>query len=322
MLDVSRIITGKLRLEPRAVELRPFVQDSVETIRPAAEAKGIYLSTLLAPDAGTVSADPDRLQQVLWNLFSNSVKFTPRGGRVEVELRREGAQAVLRVSDTGEGIAPEFLPYVFDRFRQADMGTTRLHGGLGLGLAIVRHLAELHGGTIEAESAGLGQGATFRLRLPLKSSPQAGERPEQHVKTTSATSAAPRSKSLAGRHVLLVEDETDTRDMLKAVLEAEGATVTAVGSASEAWDALEAVGCDVIVSDIGMPGEDGYSFVARVRERDARAGRRTPAVALTAYAREEDRALSFAAGFDAHVPKPVEPPELLNVVASLAARDS
>jgi PAS domain S-box-containing protein len=322
VLDVSRIITGKLRLDPRPVELRPFVQDSVETIRPAAEAKGVYLSTLLAPDAGVVSADPDRLQQVLWNLLSNSVKFTPRGGRVEVELRREGAHAVLRVSDTGQGIAPEFLPHVFERFRQADMGTTRTHGGLGLGLAIVRHLAELHGGTVEAESAGEGRGATFRLRLPLKSSPQAEDRDEPRVKTTNASPAAPRSDALAGKRVLLVEDEPDTRDMLKAVLEAEGAAVTAVGTASEAWEALEAAGCDIIVSDIGMPEEDGYSFVARVRERDARAGTRTPAVALTAYTREEDRARSLAAGFDAHVPKPVEPQELINVVAGLAARDS
>jgi PAS domain S-box-containing protein len=322
VLDVSRIITGKLRLELRPVELRPLVQDSVETIRPAAEAKGVYLSTLLAPDAGVVSADPDRLQQVLWNLLSNSVKFTPRGGRVEVELRREGAQAVLRVSDTGEGIAPEFLPHVFERFRQADMGTTRQHGGLGLGLAIVRHLAELHGGTVEAESAGLGRGATFRLRLPLKSSPQAEGRAEPRARTTNESAASPRSDSLAGRRVLLVEDESDTRDMLKVVLEAEGASVTAVGSASEAWDALETGAWDVIVSDIGMPEEDGYSFVARVRERDARVGTRTPAVALTAYTREEDRARSFAAGFDAHVPKPVEPHELVNVIAGLAARDS
>jgi PAS domain S-box-containing protein len=322
VLDVSRIITGKLRLELRPVELRPLVQDSVETIRPAAEAKGVYLSTLLAPEVVTVPADPDRLQQVLWNLLSNSVKFTPRGGRVEVELRREGAQAVLRVSDTGQGIAAEFLPHVFERFRQADMGTTRQHGGLGLGLAIVRHLAELHGGTVEAESAGLGQGATFRLRLPLKSPPDAEERDEPRATAASATAAAPRSDSLAGTRVLLVEDESDAREMLRAVLEAEGASVIAVGSASEAWDALEAGGCDVIVSDIGMPEEDGYTFVGRVRERDARRGTRTPAVALTAYTREEDRVRSFAAGFDAHVPKPVEPQELLSVVADLAGRDS
>ncbi|HJQ33563.1 MAG TPA: ATP-binding protein [Pyrinomonadaceae bacterium] len=321
VLDVSRIITGKLRLELRPVELRPLVQDSVETIRPAAEAKGVYLSTLLAPDTGTVSADPDRLQQVLWNLLSNSVKFTPRGGRVEVELRREGSQAVLRVSDTGQGIAPEFLPHVFERFRQADMGTTRQHGGLGLGLAIVRHLAELHGGTVEAESAGTGLGATFILRLPLKPSPQTEERTEPRARTTTERATSPRSDSLAGRRVLLVEDEPDTRDMLKAVLEAEGASVVAVGSASEAWDALEAAGYDVVVSDIGMPEEDGYAFVGRVRERDAQRGTRTPAVALTAYTREEDRARSLAAGFDAHVPKPVEPPELLGVIAGLAGRD-
>jgi PAS domain S-box-containing protein len=322
VLDVSRIITGKLRMELRAVELRSLAQDAVETVRPAAEAKGVYLSTLLAPDVGEVTGDPDRLRQVLWNLLSNAVKFTPAGGRVEVELRREGGRAALRVSDTGQGIAPEFLPHVFDRFRQADMGTTRRHGGLGLGLSIVRHLVELHGGEVSAESAGKGQGSTFTLRLPLKAAPRATAAPPHAADGAPSGPARARASvgSLAGTRVLLVEDEEDARAMLKAVLEGYGASVEAVGSAAAAWEALEAAGCDVLVSDIGMPEEDGYSFIVRVRQEDLRRGRTTPAVALTAYARDDDRARSLAAGFDAHLPKPVEPPELLRVVSGLAKR--
>ena len=320
VLDVSRIITGKLRLEMRPVEIRELVQDSVETVRPAAEAKGVYLSTLLAPDAGQVTADPDRLQQVLWNLLSNAVKFTQAGGRVEVELRREGGRVAVRVADTGQGIEPEFLPHVFERFRQADMGTTRHHGGLGLGLAIVRHLAELHGGEVTAESAGKGLGSTFTLRLPLKSAPLAERAPARDGAKAVASGGSTQSASLAGTRVLLVEDEEDARAMLKELLEGSGARVHAVGTASEAWESLEASGCDVLVSDIGMPGEDGYALIGRVRGLDARHGSATPAVALTAYAREEDRARSLAAGFDAHVAKPVEPAELLEVVAALARR--
>jgi PAS domain S-box-containing protein len=327
VLDVSRIITGKLRLELRPVELRPLLQDAVETIRPAAEAKGVYLSTLLSSDVGIVSADPDRLQQVLWNLLSNAVKFTARGGRVEVELRREGSQAVVRMSDTGKGISPDFLPHVFDRFRQQDMGTTRQHGGLGLGLAIVRHLTELHGGEVTAESGGQGLGSSFTLRLPLKSVTQAEAGAESAASTESAhangveSGHAEHSSPLAGMRVLLVEDEEDARVMVKAILESGGAKVIAVSTAAEALETLEAAGCDVLVSDIGMPGEDGYALIRRVRERDALRGVTTPAVALTAYARDEDRTRSLAAGFVAHLPKPVEPSELLSVVAKLARRE-
>jgi len=320
VLDVSRIITGKLRLEARPIEVRALLQGAVETVRPAAEAKGVYLSTLLASDVGEVTADPDRLQQVMWNLLSNAVKFTQGGGRVEVGLRREGAQAVVRVCDTGQGIAPEFLPHVFDRFRQADMGTTRQHGGLGLGLAIVRHLVELHGGEVTAESEGPGRGSTFVVRLPLRAAapPEAPTHPE--VPLSHVPAGAPAATPLKGTRVLLVEDEEDSREMLKALLEYGGARVKAVGSAAEAWESLTGAGCDVLVSDIGMPTEDGYSLIGRVRARDARRGSLTPAVALTAYAREEDRARSLSAGFDAHVPKPVEPSELLSVVAGLAGR--
>ncbi|HEX8285236.1 MAG TPA: ATP-binding protein [Pyrinomonadaceae bacterium] len=320
VLDVSRIITGKLRLELRPVEARALLQEAVETVRPTAEAKGVFLSTLLGTDVGEVSADPDRLRQVLWNLLSNAVKFTPRGGRVEVELRRDGAQALMRVADTGQGISPDFLPHVFDRFRQADMGTTRQHGGLGLGLAIVRHLVELHGGEVTAESAGPGLGSTFQLRLPLKTEPRADEPALTEPAQAPAQYDAFASESLAGTRVLLVEDEEDARSMLKALLESAGAGVRAVGSAAEAWAALEGGAWDVLVSDIGMPQEDGYSLVGRVRARDARRGERTPALALTAYARDDDRARALAAGFDAHMAKPVEPAELVSAVARLAGR--
>ncbi|HEX7313812.1 MAG TPA: PAS domain S-box protein [Pyrinomonadaceae bacterium] len=321
VLDVSRIITGKLRLEMKPVELRALVQDAVESVRPAAEAKGVYLSTLLAPDAGEVTADPDRLQQVMWNLLTNAVKFTPAGGRVEVELRREGARAALRVGDTGEGIAPEFLPHVFDRFRQADMGTTRQHGGLGLGLAIVRHLVELHGGEVTAESDGRGLGSTFTLRLPLR----AARREETDATKLPAARPEPaagstNSAALAGMRVLLVEDEEDARAMLKSLLEGCGASVDAVGSAAEAWASLEGAGCDVLLSDIAMPDEDGYSLIGRVRGHAVARVKETPAVALTAYARDEDRERSLAAGFNAYLPKPVEPAELLALLAELVKR--
>ena len=320
VLDVSRIITGKLRLELRPVEARALLQEAVETVRPAAEAKGVYFSTLLAADVGEVSADPDRMRQVLWNLLSNAVKFTPPGGRVEVELRREGSQALVRVSDTGQGIPAEFLPHVFDRFRQADMGTTRQHGGLGLGLSIVRHLVELHGGEVTAESAGPGRGSAFRVRLPLRDASRADEPARVETSAPASRGIIDESASLAGARVLLVEDEVDARAMLKALLEGAGASVCAAASAAEAWAALEGDGCDVLVSDIGMPQEDGYSLIRRVRERDARGGTRTPSLALTAYAREDDRLRSLDAGFDEHLAKPVEPSELLASVARLAGR--
>ena len=321
VLDVSRIITGRLRLEMRPVELRALVQDSVESVRPAAEAKGVYLSTLLAPEVGAVTADPDRLQQVMWNLLTNAVKFTPAGGRVEVELRRDGERAAVRVGDTGQGIEPDFLPHVFDRFRQADMGTTRQHGGLGLGLSIVRHLVELHGGEVAAESAGRGQGSSFTLRLPLRPAARGETPPGAGVSKTAPDAAPARSTQLAGTRVLVVEDEEDAHSMLKALLEGCGAAVDAVGSAAAAWEALEGAGFDVLVCDIGMPDEDGYSLVARLRGQGAPGARTTPAVALTAYARDEDRERSLAAGFDAFLPKPVEPAELLAVVADLTGRN-
>jgi CheY-like chemotaxis protein len=228
----------------------------------------------------------------------------------------------LRVTDTGEGIAPEFLPHVFDRFRQADMGTTRQHGGLGLGLAIVRHLVELHGGEVEAESAGRGLGSTFTLRLPLRPAPHGPETSQPSVTKAAAATGTTGSASLAGTRVLLVEDEEDARAMLKALLEGSGASVDAVGTAAEAWAALEGAGCDLLISDIGMPDEDGYALIGRVRGHGVRRVSETPAVALTAYAREDDRERSLAAGFNAYLPKPVEPSELLAVLAGLLKRSA
>jgi CheY-like chemotaxis protein/anti-sigma regulatory factor (Ser/Thr protein kinase) len=324
VLDVSRIITGRLRLDARPVELRSLVETAVEGVRPAAEAKGVFVSTMLAPDVGAIAADPDRLQQVMWNLLSNAVKFTPQGGRVEVELRRAGGQAVVRVTDTGQGITPEFLPHVFERFRQADMGTTRRHGGLGLGLAIVRHLVELHGGTVHAESEGEGRGSTFVVALPLQAAAQQAARFEGGAPPPpqAADEQEAQMPRLEGKSLLLVEDDDDAREMLRSLLEGRGARVTAAASAAEAWEALGRARYDVLVSDIGMPVEDGYGLVRRLREREAERGGMLPAVALTAYARDEDRTRALLSGFHAHVAKPVNPAELVAVVASLTALSS
>ena len=323
LLDVSRIITGKLRLDVRAVDLPAVVTAAADTLRPAADAKGISLQLLLDPSAGPISGDPDRLQQVVWNLVSNAIKFTPKGGRVRVRLERAGSHAEIIVADTGAGIAPEFLPHVFDRFRQADQTTTRTHGGLGLGLAIVRQLVELHGGTVHVESRGEGHGATFTVSLPLlpvRAEMGAAEA-EQRVHPTAHTGAAVDCPpELNDLHVLVVDDEPDTRDLIAAVLANCGARVTQAGSASEALDLFGRERFDVLVSDIGMPAEDGYSFIRKVRALTPEQGGRTPAAALTAYAREEDRIRALMAGYQMHVPKPVGPNELAAVVANLAGR--
>jgi PAS domain S-box-containing protein len=322
LLDVSRIITGKLRLDVRAVDLPAVVTAGTETLRPAAEAKDIRLQILLDPHAGPISGDPDRLQQVVWNLVSNAIKFTPKGGRVQVRLERAGSHVEITVSDTGQGIPQEFLPHVFDRFRQVDQTTTRTHGGLGLGLAIVRQLVELHGGTVHVESRGEGKGATFTVSLPLlpvRAERRAAEA-EQRVHPKAHTGAVVCPPELNDLRVLVVDDEPDTRELLSAVLTNCGARVTQAGSAAEALEQLGRERFDVLVSDIGMPGEDGYSFIRRVRALTPERGGRTPAAALTAYAREEDRIRSLMAGYQMHVPKPVGPNELAAVVANLAGR--
>jgi PAS domain S-box-containing protein len=322
LLDVSRIVTGKLRIEVRPVELAAVVEAAVAVVRPAASAKGVYLQTLFDPGAGMVSGDPERLQQVVWNLLSNAVKFTPKGGRVEVRLGRLNSQIEIAVSDTGMGIDPEFLPHIFESFRQAEIGTTRRHGGLGLGLAIVRHLVELHGGTVGAESGGLRQGATISVKLPVMAVRDAGW--PSAVGAESSQQSAGESptvlQSLEGVRVLAVDDDADARQLLTGILRRCGAQVLAAASASEALELLGTFCPHVLLSDIGMPGGDGYALIRQVRALPEERGGRTPAAALTAYAGAEDRARVLDSGFQTHVAKPVEPAELANVVARLAGR--
>ncbi len=312
ILDVSRIITGKLKLEMRPVELSPVVAVALDAVRLTAAAKQITLISHLDDQAGVVQGDINRLQQVLWNLFSNAVKFTPTGGRIEVRTERTGAHVIISVSDTGIGIAPEFLPHIFERFRQVDSTTTRQHSGLGLGLAIVRHLVEMHGGTIDAASPGLGQGAVFTVTLPLQ------EEHGQSLKSTNVPALAVADGSLAGLRVMVVDDELDGRELVKTVIEAQGAEVIALASAREALAVFSHWHPDLLVSDIGMPGEDGYSLIRQVRDLDRQQSRRTAAIALTAYARPDDRARAFAAGYQIHLPKPVEPDVLLQAILDLS----
>jgi len=320
LLDISRIITGKLRLDIRPVDLAAVVAAAADAVRPAADAKDIQLDLSEDTLIGTVSGDPDRLQQVIWNLLSNAVKFTPNGGRVEVRAERAGAMAQVSVTDTGEGISPGFLPYVFDRFLQADGTLTRRHGGLGLGLAIVRHLIEMHGGTVHATSDGEGRGATFALKLPLRVSrnlemPGPGLRIPARQRTASAAGES----ELAGLNVIVVDDDAETREMLTRFLDQFGAAVTACASAREAFAAIEQRSPDILISDIAMPDEDGYTFISRIRAFEHTGGR-VPAIALTAHVRIEDRMRSLSAGFDMFVPKPLEMDELLAAITSLAGR--
>ncbi|HEU4593671.1 MAG TPA: ATP-binding protein [Pyrinomonadaceae bacterium] len=320
LLDISRIITGKLRLEVRPVDLGAVVEAAVEATRPAAEAKSLRLHSLVDPHAGPVSGDPDRLQQVVWNLLTNAVKFTPKGGRVQVRLERVNSHAELIVSDSGQGISAEFLPHVFDRFRQADGATTRTHGGLGLGLAIVRQLVELHGGTVAAESEGEGRGSTFVVQLPLMAARRELDDSARRHPTAGGRISLDSMPSLAGLRILVVDDEADARDLLRELLERCGAEVTTAESASAALEAIGRSRPDVLISDIGMPGEDGYALIQKVRAAEDSSAARIPAIALTAYARAEDRVRALSAGFHVHVPKPIEPVELIVVVASLIGR--
>lgn len=323
ILDVSRIITGKLQLEVRPIDLAPIIHAAVEVVRPAADAKGIVLRSRLAPGIDQVMADPGRLQQVVWNLLSNAIKFTPDGGRVEVEATRMSSYVDITVNDTGQGIAPGFLPHAFERFRQADSSTTRAHGGLGLGLAIVRHLVELHGGTVRAASEGEGHGAQFTVRIPLASVRRGDHRWEGIIPIPGADpsqllpAALPALDQL---HLLVVDDDPDTLDMLAEALSRCGAVVEQAGSAAEALRRLERERFDVLISDISMPEQDGYALIAKVRALPAARGGNIPAIALTAYARLTDRAKALTAGFQAHMPKPVDPAELTQMVASLCGR--
>ncbi len=329
LLDISRIITGKLNLDRRPIEMAYVVNDAVNTVRPAAEAKNITIETSFDLEAGPVLGDANRLQQVVWNLLSNAAKFTPKNGHVDVALRKVDSQIEISVRDSGEGINPDFLPYVFERFRQADGTTTRKHGGLGLGLAIVRHLVELHGGTVKAHSDGLGRGALFSLRLPILGI-RTGASSANSAGVFALTDAIVKeglriecSPKLDGVHVLIVDDDLDTRQLLEAVLTQCEAEVATVASAAEALQEIARQKPDVLVSDLGMPDQDGYELIKKVREMEAAQDDiATPALALTAYAKAEDRVRSLAAGYQVHLSKPVEPAEFLLVVANLAGRGS
>jgi PAS domain S-box-containing protein len=316
MLDVSRIISGKLRLDAQPVDLTTVINAAVETLRPAAEAKQIRLNVMLDFGTGSVLGDPVRLQQVIWNLVSNAVKFVPREGRVQVGLRRVNSHVELSVSDNGPGIDPEFLPHVFERFRQADSTTNKKYSGLGLGLSIVRHLVEMHGGTVEAANAKDG-GAIFTVRLPVmavsRSIEQMVERADDAVASSAGNFSFTSPPDLKGIKVLAVDDEPDARMLLTTLFQQCGAEVRTCSSTSEAIALLDEYEPDVLVSDIGMPEEDGYALIRRVREL----GKRIPAVALTAFARTEDRYQALAAGYNMHVPKPVEPAELALVISRL-----
>ena len=316
ILEVSRIITGKLRLNVGPVELVPILEAAIDSMRLAADAKGIPLNVFLDPQVGPVSGDPDRLQQVVWNLLSNAIKFTPEGGTVEIRLMQQAPHALIVVKDTGKGIRTDLLPFVFDRFRQGDSSTGRRYGGLGLGLAIVRHLVELHGGTVSAESAGEGQGATFLIELPLVALRTPSKVPLQEYKTVASVPAF--VPELNGLRILVVDDDTDGRRLIAEMLQQHGASVTTFSSASELLNALPQSSWDFLVSDIGMPDVDGYELINRVRGTDAT--RHLPAIALSAYAREEDREKAVAAGYQMHLAKPVEPAELAAAIAGLVAQ--
>jgi signal transduction histidine kinase/ActR/RegA family two-component response regulator len=320
LLDVSRVITGKMRLDVRKVDLSIVVEAAADAVRPAAEAKGIRLQSVLDPRAGPITGDPDRLQQIVWNLLINAVKFTPKGGQIQVHLQRINSHVEIVVSDSGQGIAPDVLPVIFERFRQADSSSTRTHSGLGLGLALVKHLVELHGGTVVAQSAGATRGATFVVRLPLTIAEfPLGPLPRVHPTAPSAA-PLPAGTRLDGLKILVVDDDPDALELATAILESSGAGVRRCFAAPEALDTLREWRPDVLVSDIEMPGEDGYSLIRKVRALDPAQGGRTPAIALTAYGRTQDRILSLAAGYSMHVPKPVDPGELTTIVASVAAR--
>ena len=316
LLDVSRIVSGKVRLDMQPVDLADVLQATLETVRPAMEAKQQRLNTIIDPSAGLVRGDPGRLQQVFWNLLTNAIKFTPQGGSIRVLTQRVGSHIEISVSDSGEGISSEFLPRLFDRFSQADGSSKRKHGGLGLGLSIVKNLVELHGGSVRAESAGEGLGATFVIRLPLR---VAGARNQDlpHAQNVLSTAAFDGDDlKLDGLKILVVDDEPDARDLVRRFLAECGATPALAASVAEAQELLETFAPDVIISDIGMPERDGYDFIRDLRTK----GCKTPAVALTAFARAEDRIRSIQSGYQTHLPKPIEPAELVAVVASLAGR--
>jgi len=320
LLDLSRIASGKMRLDVKRVRMQEVVEGALDAVRPAADAKGIHIETALDPAADPVNGDASRLQQVVWNLLMNAVKFTPPGGRVDLGLRGVGAQIELAIHDTGQGIAPDVLPHVFERFRQADSSSTRAHGGLGLGLALVKHLVELHGGEVVARSTGTGQGATFTVRLPAAAAAVAPGSLALLPQGAAGSVPVPATTRLDGVRVIVADDDRDAGALAEAILSGAGARVRTCLSASEALDLLRQWRPDVLVSDIEMPDEDGYSLIRKVRALGPAEGGQTPAIALTAYGRRQDRRRSLAAGYSMHVPKPVDPGELTAIVAGVVGR--
>ncbi len=319
LLDMSRILSGKVRLDVQRVNLAEVIEAALETVKPSAQAKELRLQAILDPVAKPVSGDPSRLQQVFWNLLSNAIKYTPKDGRVQILLERVNSHLEVTVSDTGMGISAEFLPHVFDRFRQADASTTRRHGGLGLGLAIVKHLTELHGGTVRAKSAGPGCGSTFIVTLPVAPILPDGENElRRHPEGSLSSQYAPQLPALAGISILVVDDEEDARQLVGKMLSKAGARLRMAGSAAEALESIRDNPPDVLISDIGMPGQDGYSLIRAVRALPGNKGGKVPAIALSAYTRTEDRIRSVSEGFQMHLSKPADSLELLTMVQSLA----
>jgi CheY-like chemotaxis protein len=322
LLDTSRIMTRKLCLDLRVVKLAPLIQAVVDDVRPAADARSINLEAAFDSDVGPILGDPDRLQQIVWNLLTNAIKFTPKGGDVHVRLERNDSHVLITVNDSGQGIATALLPHVFERFRQANSSNTRSNGGLGLGLSIVRQLVELHRGTVTAESSGENAGATFRVMLPVPSLhevPNAAKKTDPENERDSPTTA---QHSLNGLRVLVVDDEQDTRELVAAVLTTCGAEVVSVDSATEALDQMERQRFDLLISDIGMPQMNGYDLIARIRQLGEEHGGRTPAVALTAYAGIDDRKRVLDAGYGMHIPKPFVAAELISAAIFLTERHS
>lgn len=321
LLDVSRIITGKLQIELRPTELSAVIESAIDAVRPAAELKAIRFETDLASAACLVPGDPNRLQQIFWNLFSNAVKFTPQEGLVRVDVSRNSPWVQVAVKDSGIGISPEFLPFIFDRFRQADGSTTRTHGGLGLGLAIVKHLVQLHRGVVEVESPGKDQGAIFTVRFPLATAQASSEIQSHAISETDSNGLPPGfSDILKGLRILVVDDELDSRELITAILSRCGSEVKCSESAAAAINDVKNWKPDLLVSDIGMPNEDGYSLIGRLRKLKSKKAREIPAVALTAYATVEDRTRALSSGFQLHVPKPIDPEVLVRSLASAAGR--
>ena len=320
LLDVSRIITGKLSIERARVDLSKVIDGALDVTRPLAEAKDLQFEIAFEPSSCFVLGDSTRLQQIFWNLFSNAVKFTPKGGKVVVDAKTAGSRAAISVSDTGIGIKAELLPFIFDRFRQGDGSTTREHGGLGLGLAIVRHLVELHGGNVEVESEGIGCGATFKVTIPLAIGDMVVDREQIEVVSAQSLASSLSLQLLNGIKVLVVDDEHDSRELLTMILTRCGSDVRCSDSAANAFEAFNEWLPDLLVSDIGMPNEDGYSLMRRVRSLDSNHARQVPAVALTAYATDEDRVQALSAGFQMHVTKPIEPESFVTSLASVLGR--